>query len=90
MTEQDDTKENDELDPVSLNDSWWLVRGSNGKGSVSTTLLLVSFVLTSTAYVLNMFNIPFLKGFDVAATGVLFTPIVALYFGRRHTEANGG
>lgn len=81
-----DTKD-EQLDPVDVPDSWWLVRGSSGKGSVSTTLLLVSFFLTAASYVLNMFNLPLVKGFDVTATGVFFTPIVALYFARRHTES---
>lgn len=91
MSDGETTNEGNEatqLDPVEIPDSWWLIRGSNGKGSVSTTLLVVAFFLTAASYALNMFNVPWVKPFDVAATASFLTPLVALYFGRRHSEAS--
>lgn len=73
-------------DKVVIRDKWYLVGDSKGNASVSTTLLIVSFFVTTTAYIANMFNVPFMKDFDVAATSVYLTPIVGLYFGRRWTE----
>ena len=84
-------EKNEQAEPVEVEDSWWLVRGSNGKGSVSTTLLLVSFVVTTLAYLVNMFDGKIgpleIKDFDAGAAAAYFVPICTLYFARRHTES---
>jgi len=87
-TETDDgtTKTEVEITPQ-LKDKWWLVGDNKGNGSVSTTLLVVAFVVTTISYVLNMFNIPWLRPFDVAAVGVYTVPIISLYFGRTWTKS---
>jgi len=79
-----------ESDKVVIKDKWYLVGDSKGNASISTTLLMISFFVTTVAYVINMFNLTWMKSFDVAATSVYLTPIVALYFGRRHTESKQG
>lgn len=70
----------------------WL-KDSNGNPSASVTLLLVSFIAVTLAYVANMIGeiggYSF-KPFDVAATGAYFGTIVALYGGRRWTKAKYG
>lgn len=76
-----------ESEKTVLKDKWYLVGDSKGNASVSTTLLVVSFFVTTVAYVLNMFNLSWIRPFDVAATSVYLIPICSLYFGRRFTES---
>ena len=70
--------------------SWLWIKDSKGNGSVSLTFATVSFVVTTVAYVLSMFEsigrVTF-RSFDVGACGAYFGTIMALYWGRRWTEA---
>lgn len=72
------------------NSPWFWIRGSNGEKSVTLTFATVSFLITSAAYLTSMLEsvgtVTF-KQFDVAACGSYFGTIMALYFGRRWTEA---
>lgn len=93
--DQQETKpQDDPVDPIEIKDNWFWMRGSNGNASVSTTLVTIAFILTSLAYVTSMFDITVgpvrFKNFDVAACSVYLTPLLALYFGRRWTEAKKG
>lgn len=70
--------------------SWFWIKNSKGDPSLSVTFLSISFVVTTAAYVLSMFEKigPFTpKSFDVAACGAYFIPLLTLYFSRRYTEA---
>jgi hypothetical protein len=77
--------------PAEVKAAWYWIKGSDGNGSVSATLVFVSFWATTLAYVLSIVGsvgpVTF-RPFDIPACSVYFTPILALYFGRRWTAAN--
>lgn len=67
------------------------IKNENGKPSVSLTMVVIAFLLTALSFTLNMFNFTLytwltLRPFDVPAVTAFFTPILALYFGRRFTN----
>ena len=70
--------------------AWYLIKDAKGYGSVSVTLVMIAFWLVSFAYLTSVIDhigpIKF-KTFDVAAATAYFTPILAVYFGRRWTDA---
>jgi len=73
--------------------SWFWIKNSKGEASVSVTLLLIAFLVTTVAYVTSMFeSIGSLtpRPFDVGACSAYFVPLLTLYFGRRWTEAKKG
>jgi len=70
--------------------SWFWIKNSSGQASLSVTFLTVSFMVTTAAYVVSMFEEigPLkLRQFDVGATSTYFIPLLTLYFGRRWTDA---
>ena len=80
------------LDPVKIKDNWfWVKNATTGSASVSTTFVLIAFLLTSLSFVMNMFEGQIfgftLRPFDVGAVNSYLTPMILLYFGRRFTEA---
>jgi len=73
--------------------SWFWIKNSAGQASLSVTFLTISFLVTTTAYIISMFEgIGSLKlrPFDVGATTTYFVPLLTLYFGRRWTDARLG
>lgn len=70
--------------------SWIWLKDSAGFPSVTVTMLTVSFWVTTILYCLSQFQsigpVQF-RAFDVGACGAYFGSILALYFGRRFTEA---
>lgn len=67
----------------------WIKNGS-GRSSVSVTLLAVSFIATTFAYVASIFERVgslSVRSFDAGACSAYFIPILTLYFGRKYTEA---
>lgn len=67
----------------------WVI-GTNGKPSMSATFATVAFVTTTLVYVASVFEKlgPLtIRPFDPAVCAAYLTPILALYFGRRQTEA---
>jgi hypothetical protein len=69
------------------------IRDASGHRSVSVTLLVVSFFVTTLAFVLSIFNKigPVeIRPFDVAACSTYMVPILTLYFSRRWTDAKHG
>lgn len=86
------TDENNE-DPGTVAPAWYWVKDSKGEGSVTVTLVFVSFWVTTLAYVLSIFEKigPVqIRQFDVAACSAFLIPILTLYFGRKFTEAKFG
>ena len=70
--------------------SWFWIKDSAGYPSVSITMLSISFVVTTMAYILSIVHKigPFEFGtFDVAACGSYFGVILAAYCTRRYTDA---
>lgn len=95
-TENTNTEENinntNQIDdvPGQVPDSWLWIRDTRGYGSVTVTFLTIAFAVVTLSYLLSMINsigdITF-RPFDVAACSTYFTPLLALYFGRKFTEA---
>lgn len=69
------------------------IRDSAGHKSVSVTLLVISFFVTTIAFVLSIFEKigPLsVRPFDVSACGVYMVPILSLYFGRKWSDGANG
>jgi len=69
---------------------WYLISDAKGDKSVSVTITLLAFYATMFAYLMSMFEQigPLhIRSFDVAACASFFSPTLALYFGRRYTDA---
>lgn len=83
------TPENDG-DPATVKPAWYWIKDANGFGSVTVTMVFVSFWVTTLAYIASLVdhvgNVS-IRPFDVAACGTYFIPILGLYFGRKFTDA---
>ena len=83
-------RDNDTID-IEVKDSWMWIKDSKGFGSVTVTLMTVSFWLTSLAYVLGLFDGQIygfhLRPFDVGAAAAYFGLCASLYGGRKWTDA---
>lgn len=80
-------------DPGTVKPAWYWIKDSNGYGSVTVTLVFVSFWVTTAAYVLSIFEKVGtfqVRPFDVAACSAYLGPILAVYFGRKWTDAKFG
>ena len=73
--------------------AWYWIKDTKGQGSVTVTLVFVSFWVTTFAFIASIFqkigDIQF-RSFDSAACAAYLGPILAVYFGRRWTEAKTG
>jgi hypothetical protein len=70
--------------------AWYWVKDTKGYGSVTVTMVFVSFWITTLAYVFSIFEKigPLqIRPFDVAACSSYFLPILTLYFGRKFTDS---
>ena len=77
-------------DPTEVKPAWYLIKDARGMGSVTVTMVLVSFLCTTIAYVLSIFSKigPIdIRPFDVAACAAYGTPILTLCFSRKWTDA---
>lgn len=66
------------------------INGSDGKPSMSATFATVAFMTTTLIYIASIFEKigPLsVRPFDPAVCATYLTPVLALYFGRRATEA---
>jgi hypothetical protein len=67
-----------------------LLRQSDGKQSISYTMMVIGFVIVSLWLVVSIvetaFGIP-IREFDSGQAMAYFTPLCALYFSRRYTDA---
>ena len=63
-----------------------LLKNSDGKPSLSYTMVYTSFVVSLVWFALSVFKIPHVKDFDVTTVTGFLTPLMALYFGRRWNE----
>lgn len=70
--------------------SWFWIKDTAGYPSVTVTLLVVSFVITTMAFLISMVEsigtVKF-RAFDTGACTAYFVPILTLYFGRKWTDA---
>lgn len=76
-------------EPLTQKKPWYILKDSRGLGSITVTLVLVSFWVTTAAYIGSMFekigDIEF-REFDPAAVSAYLIPILSLYFGRKWTD----
>lgn len=63
-----------------------LLKNSDGKSSLSFTMVYTAFIVSLVWFGLSVFKIPHVKDFDVSITTGFLTPLMALYFGRRWSE----
>ena len=80
-------------DPSVVRSTWYWVKDANGRGSITATLVLVSFWATTTAYVLSIFEKigpVSINHFDVAACASYMGPILTLYGARKWTDSHYG
>lgn len=72
---------------------WYWLSDTRGEKSITATLVFVSFLVTTLAFLFStaskVGDIEF-RAFDVAACSAYFVPILTLYFGRRWTDAKLG
>lgn len=69
---------------------FYLLKDSDGKKSVSYTMLVITFVVCTVWLSLSMFQKVFhldVREFDASGASMWFAPIAGLYFGRRWTQA---
>ena len=73
--------------------AWYWIKDTKGQGSVTVTLVFVSFWVTTLSFIASIFqkvgDIQF-RAFDSAACAAYLGPILAVYFGRRWTESKVG
>jgi hypothetical protein len=67
-----------------------LLQNSDGKPSLSFTMVYMVFFVSLLWFTLSIFEIPHVKSFDVTTTSGFLTPLMALYFGRRWSDAKSG
>jgi hypothetical protein len=69
---------------------WYILKDSRGHGSVTVTLMLVSFWITTLAFIFSMIgsigDVQF-REFDAGAASAYLIPILTLYFGRKWTDS---
>jgi hypothetical protein len=84
----DESKKREKPKPSRL----WII-GTDGKPSMSATFATVSFVTTTLVYIASVFEKlgpVTIRPFDPAVCAAYLTPVLALYFGRRQTDAKLG
>ena len=77
-------------DPSVVKPAWYWVKDARGYGSVTVTMVFVSFWVTTMAYSLSIVDHigkVAVRPFDVGACSAYFIPILTLYFGRKFTDA---
>jgi hypothetical protein len=77
-------------DTIKPRHGWLWIQNSSGQASVTTTLLVISFWVTTLVYLASIFEDVLgikVRPFDVGASAAYFAPILAAYAQRRWTEA---
>jgi len=73
--------------------AWYWIRDARGYGSITVTLVFVSFWVVTIAYILSIFGKigPItIRPFDFGACSSYLIPILTLYFGRKYSDAKLG
>lgn len=77
--------------PVKAKISPLWIRDTDGYPSVSVTLVVVSFVVTTIAYIISIMGKigpVVIRPFDVSAAGVYLIPCLTHYWARKQTDAS--
>lgn len=64
-----------------------LLKNSDGKPSLSFTMVYTAFFVSLIWFTLSIFEIPHVKSFDMGTVTGFLTPLMALYFGRRWSDS---
>lgn len=64
-----------------------LLKDSDGKPSVSFTMVFTTFCVCLLWLTVSIINIQHIRAFDVTTATGFLSPLLALYFGRRWTTA---
>jgi len=78
-------------DPATVKPAWYWIKDASGNGSVTVTMVFVSFWMTTLAYIASLVDHigpVAIRPFDVAACSTYFIPVLTLYFGRKWTDVN--
>jgi hypothetical protein len=70
-----------------MNNFQLLLKNSEGKPSLSFTMVYMVFFISLIWFALSIFEIPHVKAFDVTTASGFLSPLMALYFGRRWTDS---
>jgi len=65
----------------------FLFKNSDGKPSLSFTMVYTSFFVALLWFALSIVNTPHIKSFDVATASGFISPLLALYFGRKWSDS---
>lgn len=72
---------------------WYLLRDSNGKKSLSYTMVVWAFFAVLSWMVVSIAEEPLgikIREFSGSESALFLSPIYALYFGRKHTKTKAG
>lgn len=89
----DETPKDNNPDISEVKPAWYWVCDAKGYGSVTATLVFVSFWATTLAYVASIaqtIGTVTVRPFDVAASGAYFGLCLATYTARKYTDAKYG
>lgn len=65
----------------------FLLNNSEGKPSLSYTMVYTAFCVSLLWYLVSIVNVPHIRAFDVTVATGFLSPLLALYFGRRWSDA---
>lgn len=63
-----------------------LLKNSDGKPSLSFTMVVCVFVVSILWYMVSIINAPHIRAFDAGTATGFISPFLALYFGRRWSD----
>lgn len=66
------------------------IKNTDGKESASLTMVLIAFFIVMLHMVASIFVNPFgiaIAPFDASGSMMVLSPLLGLYFGRRHTDS---
>lgn len=72
-------------DITEIPDRWWTLKDAQGYGSVTLTMAVVSFIVTTAWFVTSMFGIG--REFSAAACTAYFGLVLSTYVARKYTES---
>lgn len=90
MAEEVENKETETKDVDSVKPNLWWIRNSKGYGSVTLTFVTIAFIVVTLAYIASIVEKvgPLtMRPFDSGACAAYFTPLLALYFGRKWSDS---
>ena len=64
-----------------------LLKNSEGKPSVSYTMVYTAFAVSLLWYLVSIINVPHIRAFDVTTASGFLSPLLALYFGRKWSDS---